>query len=181
MSDRGIREALERLLGLHKVDQVCYINVTVSSVDITKRICSCTAIDGHTEYELPTVKLMAVVDDGILFEPVIGSTVKVIFSQNIEPFVCQYSEIENITLDAKTLIKLNDGSFGGLLKIKETVDRLNAVEKDLNSLKTAFSSWIVIPSDGGAALKTVTAKWMADRIKETKISDLENIKIKHGK
>ena len=181
MSDRAIIESINKATGQHKVDKITYVNAVVNSVNAKKRTCSCTAIDGHTEYELPTVKLMAVVDDGVLFEPVIGSTVKVIFSQNIEPFVCQYSEIENITLDAKTLIKLNDGSFGGLLKIKETVDRLNAVEKDLNSLKTAFSSWIVIPSDGGAALKTVTAKWMADRIKETKISDLENIKVKHGK
>jgi hypothetical protein len=181
MSDREIKEALNKLTGQHKYDQVGYINATVDSVNISKRTCNCTAIDGHTEYDLPGVRLMAVIDDGILFEPVIGSTVKVIYSQNIEPFICQYSEIENITLDAKTLIKLNDGSFGGLIKIGELINKINVIESDLNTLKNVFNLWVVIPSDGGAALKTMAAAWLGKQITKTKISDIENPLVKHGK
>jgi len=180
MSDRSINEAINKMVGTHKVDQVSYCNAEVISVNIQARTCDCIVIDGQTEYDLPNVRLMAVIDDGILFEPVIGSTVKVIFSRLVEPFVCQYSELENITIDAVTTIKFNDGSFGGLLKIKETVDKLNALEKDLNNLKNAFNSWVIVPSDGGLALKTITSAWSGQSLTKTKINDLENKKVKHG-
>lgn len=107
MSDRDIEEGIRRLAGTHNVDQVNYCNAEVISVNIPARTCDCLVIDGHTEYELPSVRLMAIVDDGILFEPVIGSTVKVIYSRLVEPFVCQYSELENITITTKSTVTVN--------------------------------------------------------------------------
>ena len=181
MSDRAIIESIRKIADRHKSDDVTYVDATVDSVNVSKRICSCTCIGGHTEYKLPTVKLMAVVDDGILFEPVIGSTVKVIFSQNIEPFICQYSEIENITIDAKTNIQFNDGSFGGLIKVKELTDKINALESDLNTLKNIFTQWVPVLTDGGTALKTVSASWYSKRLNVTDKSELTNDKITHGK
>lgn len=180
MSDRAINEAINKIVGSHKTDQVTYINAIVESVDLPSRTCSCTAIDGHTEYDLPTVKLMAVVDDGLFIEPVIGSTVKVIFSVNIEPFVCQFSEIQNITIIAKTNITLNDGSYGGLIMIQELVAKMNLLETDLNNLKSIFAAWPVIPADGGASLKAVTAPWSGTLITLTETEDLENPMITHG-
>lgn len=168
------------MVGSHRNDQVTYINAIVESVDLPSRSCSCTAIDGHTEYYLPTVKLMAVVDDGLLIEPVVGSTVKVIFSVNIEPFVCQFSEIQNITIIAKTNITFNDGSYGGMIIIQELVAKINLLENDLNTLKSMFAAWPVIPSDGGASLKAATAPWSGASITLTEIEDLENPMITHG-
>ena len=181
MSDRAIAEAIKKITGQHKVDPVSYCNAEVTAVDVNSRTCSCRVVEGHTAYDLPTVKLMAVVDDGLFLEPVVGSMVKVIFSEIVEPFVCQYSEIENITIDAKTQVTINDGSFGGLVKVQELLDKINAIEKDMNALKTAFSGWIVVPSDGGSALKIATGKWQSDRLTETKKSDIENEKITPGK
>jgi hypothetical protein len=180
MSDRSIIEAINKITGANKLQPVYYLNARVNSVDISHRLCNCTCIDGNTEFMLPSVKLMAVIDDGILIEPVIGSTVKIIFSQNVEAFVCQYSEIENITFDVRTKIKFNDGAFGGLIKIGELIKKINTVENDLNTLKKVFDSWIVAPSDGGAALKTISAAWTGQSITKTVISDLENTKITHG-
>jgi hypothetical protein len=173
MSDRAIIESIYKMVGLHKCDLVTYVNAEVVSVNIKKRV----AVDGHTEYDLPDVKLMASVDDGFLIEPVIGSTVKVIFSQNIEPFICQYSEIENITIDAKTKVKFNDGSFGGLIKIKELTDKLNTLEKDLNTIKNVFATWTPIAE---TVLKTSLSVWSGQQITETKVKDIENPKITHG-
>lgn len=181
MSNRAIVEAITKMTGQHKLDPVYYVNAEVISVDVAKRVCSCQVIEGQTAYELPTVKLMAVVDDGLLLEPRVGSTVKVIFSIIIEPFVCQYSELETVVIDARASIKFNDGSFGGLVKSTDLTDRINAIEDSINDLKTAFSSWIVIPSDGGAALKTATLKWQTESLEKTKVSDIENPKITHGK
>ena len=130
MSDRAIIEAVNKMSGQHKLDQVTYIDSEVISVDIPNRKCSCKAIGGHTDYDFPTVRLMASVDDGILIEPVIGSTIKVIFSQNIEPFAVQFSEIENITIITNTKITFQDGSFGGLVKVEELTAKINALESD---------------------------------------------------
>jgi len=180
MSDRAIIEAIIKMTGQHKVDPVTYVDAEVNSVDVPRRICSCTVIAGHTEYQLNTVKLMAVVDDGLLIEPVVGSSVKIIFSANLEAFVCQYSEIENITIDAKTKIKFNDGSFGGLIKIEELVKKMNTIEQDMNTLKQAFASWVVTPADGALALKVLSTQWSSKSLSKTKVSELENTKITHG-
>ena len=177
MSDRAIIESIIKMVGLHKVDQVVYLDATVKSVDAKKRTCDCVVVSGHTEYDLPGCKLMATVDDGLLIEPVKNSTVKLIFSQNIEPCVIQYSEIENITIDAKTLIKFNDGSFGGLVKIKELTDKINTLEKDLNTLKNIFATWIPLAE---TVLKTSITAWSGQRITTTKVSDLENERVVHG-
>jgi hypothetical protein len=41
-------------------------------------------------------------------------------------------------------------------KLKEVVDELQG---DVTDLKTAFSTWVVAPNDGGAALKASAATW----------------------
>jgi hypothetical protein len=41
-------------------------------------------------------------------------------------------------------------------KLKEAFDEL---QDDVTTLKQAFSSWVVVPSDGGAALKAASATW----------------------
>ena len=165
MSDRAIIEAIIKMTGQHKVDPVTYVDAEVNSVDVPRRICSCTVIAGHTEYQLNTVKLMAVVDDGLLIEPVVGSSVKIIFSANLEAFVCQYSEIENITIDAKTAIKLNDGQFGGLVKVGGLIDYLKGVFADLTQISTSLNTL-------GAPIVLQTK--MPDKQK------FENDKIVHG-
>ena len=175
MSDRAIIEAANKMTGQHKVDQVTYVNAVIDSVDMVNRVCSCTAIDGHTEYQLPTVKLMASVDDGFLIEPEIGSTVKVLFSQNIEPFVVQYSGIKNITIFASTAVQFQDGTFGGLVKVSDLVTKLNALENDLNALKTALVTAIV-------ATPTMVAltPYTSQLFTQTMQSELENTTVKHG-
>ena len=181
MSDRSIHEAIYKMAGLHKVDQVTYVNAVVNSVDLKARTCNCTVIEGHTEYELPTVKLMAVVDDGLFIEPAVGSVVKVLFSELIEPFVAQFSEIENVTIDARQKIQFNDGTFGGMIKIAELVTKINALENDLNTLKAAIASWTPVPCDGGAALKGVITNWSAQSLPVTAVNDIENTMVTHGK
>jgi len=105
---------------------------------------------------------------------------KVIFSQNIEPFAVQFSKIKNITIFASDKIQFNDGSFGGLVKVQELTDKINALENDLNNLKLLFQSWTPVPSDGGAVLKALSSTWAGQTITSTVKSDLENTTILHG-
>lgn len=164
MSDRAIIEAVNKMSGLYKVDQVSYTDTVVESVDTAARTCTCSVLAGNAEYQV-TAKLMAAVDDGLLIEPAVGSTVKLIFSVNVEPFVCQYSEIANITIDAATLIKLNDGSFGGLVKLDGVMNYLKGVFADLTKISTALN---VLGAPVILQTKTPNKK------------DFENEKIKHG-
>ena len=75
-------------------------------------------------------------------------------------------------------IRLMGGQMGGLVKVEELVKKLNAVEKDLNSLKQVFQGWVTVPQDGGAALKTAATTWATQQLTETQKSDIENEKVK---
>ena len=97
---------------------------------------------------------------------------------------------DGITLDAgngmnakltKDGITLNGGQFGGIVKIAELTQKLNAIEDDINALKNVFTSWAPVAQDGGAALKTaVCAAWADNQLTPTQKSDIENEKVKHG-
>ena len=75
-------------------------------------------------------------------------------------------------------VVFNGGSLGGMVKVASLVAKINALESDLNTLKTAFNSWVIVPSDGGAALKTIAATWSDNVITETVQADIENTKVK---
>jgi hypothetical protein len=105
-------------------------------------------------------------------------------------FIELTSEVDKIeiTIDSQKLeidtngFVFNTGNFGGLIKIEELVNKLNRIENDINTLKQIFStSWIPVPNDGGAALKTAAAAWSGNQLNPiTSVSNLENTKVKHG-
>ena len=87
---------------------------------------------------------------------------------------------ESTTIEVSELeILFNGGNLLGLVKIQELTDRLNEYELILKQLQTDFSGWIPVPSDGGAALKTIlTAGYLMKIIPDSTVSDFENEKIK---
>ena len=176
MSDRAIIEAVNKMSGQHKIDQVTYCDAEVLSVDIVNRTCSCKCVSGHTSYDLPTVALMATSTDGLLYEPVIGSIVKVIFSVTIEPFVCQYSEIENITFIANSKVYFNGSDFGGMVKVDELTSKLNNLISQLSSFITTFNTHTHAVS--GAA--TLVPNALGTAPSTFRKSDYENTDIQHG-
>ena len=80
-------------------------------------------------------------------------------------------------------IEINGGKNGGLIKIEDLVSRLNAIEDDINNLKTTLTGWTPVAQDGGAALKTTLTipgtGWATKQLAKTKTSDLEDDKITH--
>lgn len=187
MSDSKIRDAVRQLAGTHLSDEVNILACKVDSVDIDARTCDCTAIGGQGVTEIPNVLLMAEVDDGFLMVPAVDSTVIVCYSKRNVPFVCLFSQIDQVLIIVGSsvlsmkdgAIVFNDGKLGGLINIKDLVSKMNTIEEDLNTIKQAFTSWTPVPEDGGAALKAATASWSAQEITDTQVSDIEDTKIKH--
>ena len=188
-TDRQIKEAIQHLAGTHNKDEIKVVQCEVESVDVDTRTCNVVTISGLATYTIENVALMSAIDDGVLILPKVGSIVIVIHNKKGIKFVSQFSEVESIviitgdtTIEIKDgLVQFNDGSFDGFVKIKDLVEKLNALEKDINNLKNAFTSWTPVPNDGGAALKSSAASWYAQQLQETQQSDLENTKITHGK
>ena len=77
-------------------------------------------------------------------------------------------------------IELNGSNYGGVVKVGDLVDKINTIERDINKLKLAFSTWVTVPNDGGAALKAAAATWYAAQLAITTSSELENTTLSHG-
>lgn len=143
---------------------------------------TCTVLIG--ELEVPDV-LLTPADDGkegkLIITPKTGSMVTVADLSGGELrhlSVVQWGEVEKITLTADS-IELNGGENGGLVNIQDLTDKLNNIEKDINSLKRAFTTWVPVPQDGGSSLKAGVASWAAQQLVQTQVSDLEDDKITH--
>jgi hypothetical protein len=141
---------------------------------------------------LPDVRLRAAIDgvtDGVILWPKQGSSVLVTIIGNDEDtaFVSSVSEVDKVEIRigsisfflTKDEITMNDGSLGGLVKIADLVGKLNVIEQDINNLKTVFSTWVPVPNDGGAALKTASGSWSGSQLAKTLKTDLEDTKITH--
>ena len=73
---------------------------------------------------------------------------------------------------------MNEGALGGMVKVVELTQRLNTIEQDLNSLKSAVAAWVPVAQDGGAALKTAVSTWATSTLTPTQRSDIENQNVK---
>lgn len=143
---------------------------------------TCTVLIG--ELEVPDV-LLTPADEGadgkLVITPKVGSQVTVADLSGGELrqlAVVHWGEVEKISLTADS-IELNGGDNGGLVKIEALTDKINNIEKDINKLKQAFTTWVPVPQDGGSSLKSGVASWAAQQLVQTQVSDLEDDKITH--
>jgi hypothetical protein len=126
-----------------------------------------------TGEELPNIRLVAEESDNNIYViPKVGTNVIIGFVDKMNAILLLPAEVDEVYLRGE--------AEGGLVKVNDLVTKLNNIESDLNTLKTAFSSWVVVPSDGGAALKAITATWSGQQLTQTTVNDLENDNVKHG-
>jgi hypothetical protein len=187
MSD--LRTLMREAVGLDGQDEVCVVMCEVESVNEEARTCSVTTVSDKTETELGTVALMAEANDGFLIIPKVGSVVAVCKTLQLTPFVVMFSEIEKIVMVVGEtgveitdgLIQFNDGSFGGLVKIEELVDKINRLESKVDDLISKYNGHTHPYVDSGApAVTSVTGTQETPIGTQTTVSDLENPNITHG-
>ena len=157
------------------------IRCEVKSVDETKGTVNCQPLNSD-DPEILDVKINANLNPvkGLRFIPSIGSIVYVTFENesDSEGFISLYSEVDKMLIDSNEII-FNGGQNEGLINIIDLVSKLNTLENDINNLKSSFSSWVPVPNDGGAALKTSASSWFGSTLTNTNKSDIEDTKIKH--
>jgi len=200
---KGTREAFELLLAEILKDEEYYSTVgTVVSVDETARTCEVEPVEGATLYD---VRLQSIPSQsgGFLIVPNINSKVVVSYLNSQTAFINLYSSIDRIevngdetvegdltvngdfTMDGDGVVttdsfQFNGGKKGGLIILSNLVSRLNDLEALFTQLQTDLTSWVPVPTDGGAALKALLgAGFLLESIPDSADADFENTKIKH--
>ena len=174
-----LKEVVDELLGnALKQEKIYSIIGTVSNVDEAKRICDVTPLGD--EAKRFAVRLQSAISKkvGIVLIPKDKSDVIISFTNRTQAFVSLTSDLDKILIDTD-LVQFNGGDNDGLVKIGDLITKLNNIENDLNTIKAAFSAWVTVPNDGGAALKAITATWFADTFVPTLQVELEDKNVTH--
>lgn len=166
------------------------VQVVVGKVtDIDESNATCTvSIQGEPiRYD---VQLRSVVNsnDGFVIIPELNSYVLlgIINNNPVHSFIVAYSDIQKvlikntdgITFEISNTIKLNGNQYGGLVKIKELVQRLNAIENAFNELLNDYKMHNHTHPQGATTGLIIPNTQMP--LNNTTINDLENNKIQHG-
>lgn len=116
----------------------------------------------------------------MMIKPAIKSNVLIgiIEGDEAAAFLLAAAEIEKIEVRTSSEIEVDGGDNGGLVLSMALAEKLNALEEDINKLKTAVSGWMPVAQDGGGALKTALSSWAGKQLTKTVRDDLENNKIR---
>ena len=174
---KEIKEAIKSIVG---VPGMMFVMGKVESVG--DETCSVKIAD---RIVINDVRLNASADgnaDNILIKPKVGSMVLMADLSGGELrslVVISFSALESMTVKFEGEVVINGGENEGLVKVVELAEKLNAIENDINNLKSIFSSWVPVVYDGGASLKAAAASWALQSLQTTSKEDIENPKIKH--
>lgn len=134
---------------------------------------TCTVqIDG---LDVPDVRLRASTTDEeseIILVPAVGSAVIVGALSD------DFGQLVILSVDKVDTITVHGGKQGGLVLAPSLVEKLNALEDDINNLKQAIKSAPTVPNDGGSSFKSGLQGWAGTALTKTKQSDIENSKVK---
>ena len=172
MSEDVIKKAIQQIAAPAAARNITAVDGTVLLVDVDARTCLVEVNNGTAITEI-TARISPVVGDGFILIPAVGSGVIVNYSIGIVPYISQFSDVEKVlffvgesTIEIEDgSIVINGGNLGGLIKIDDLVNKLNAIENKLNTIIT----W------GG----TVTPPLSTSPMINTQKTDIEDDKVKH--
>lgn len=164
---RELRERLENIGGGKATN--LYQGVVTDLSDVTCEV----SIDGLS---IPDVRLRASTEvDGaqIIVRPAVGSVVIV------GSLTGDLDHLVVLSMDRAEEVIINGGKLGGLIKVQELTQKLNALESEVNNLKQLFASWVPVKGDGGAVLRGLLGSWAGKRLTPSRREDYEDTKVKH--
>jgi|WetSurMetagenome_2_1015567.scaffolds.fasta_scaffold01806_19 hypothetical protein len=177
-----IKEAIKALAGKNGVVTLL---AKVKAVDQDNALISVYLGDLVIE----DVRLRSIVDgdNGLYIVPEVGSMVLLIRVGGSDDLMAVgFSKYEKVMVKGESVslevnqdnIIFNGNALGSFMAdINKLVGKINALEDDLNNLKTVFTDWAPVAYDGGAALKTASASWASQSIVSTSVDDIKDEKI----
>ncbi len=163
---------------------------SVLEVNEDERSCRCA----YGAVELDDVRLNSIIIDkptGLVLIPKVGSIVllgKVGLSN--ERYIAQYSQVDKLIYKGEKVQLMIDDQNGEIIFNENRLEsficdsnklqeRLNTIEKDVNSAKEVFKNWVPAPQDGGGALKSAISSWAGQGLQETSVDDIKDELIKN--
>lgn len=152
---------------------------TVKSVDESLRTCVVSPVDGA---DLLDVRLEADYEEtatdpkGFFVVPAVGSLVLVSFLDKNDAYISCWTSIAKVIMKTPEWI-FNDGANEGIVIAPELKTQVDKNTEILNQIQTAFTNWVTVPSDGGAALKALSTAFVS--LARADLSSIQNPKIKH--
>jgi hypothetical protein len=165
----SINEIFDLIVSQRVVKKYNAIVAKVVLVDIANKVCDVTTLEGGSIFN---VRLLPSTINGLFIKPSIDSLVLVHMVSDHDYYVTMFSQFDEMDF--------GDGSFGGMTKIDVLTTKINNLESNLNKVTTALNNWIVVASDGGAALKTLITSASITNLNTTIRTELENTKVNHG-
>lgn len=173
----NIKQLLQKIAKDPTVEMYSIV-CSVSAVDETERSVDVKPLNGDAEIFGVRLQSEFNLTTGFCLIPSIDSVVIVTFLNNKTGYVSTFSEIAKVLVNCDE-VTFNDGTNKGIVKVDPLLNKINALENEINQLKSLLSVWVPVPTDGGAALKAISATWSGQPITPTILNDLENTKIKH--
>lgn len=167
--DRSIISSIQKMAGTYGLDQVYLVHGTVTAVDMAAGTCDIDAVSGTATTPMAGIALQAAIGNGLLIIPKIGSDVKVVWSRFTSATIISYSDIEKMYINGLP-IKLNDGTFGGLVKVQELTNKINNLVQTIQTELVKIQTGII--AAGGS--------YTPGTLNTFNKSDYENTKITHG-
>lgn len=181
--DEQIREALKAFSG--KGGAITLL-AEVKTVDEAQAIIS---VNIGNDLILEDIRLRSIVDgdNGVYIIPQIGSQVMLLRFDNSDEFMAVgFSKFDKVIIKGETIslevnqdnIIFNANALGSFLPdINKLITKINNLEQSVNDLKTALSTWVPVPQDGGASLKAGITTWAGQQIIKTTKDDIKDPKI----
>lgn len=163
----------------------------VTAVNAQERSIDCTPLDESAPLVGVNLQSGQEGEVGITLFPRVGSHVLVgLLADGNAGAVLLTDDVEHVEMAIRSGEKsltltagedglvIDEGKHGGLVKVSPLIERLNALERDLNTLRNIFTAWTPVPTDGGTTLKTALTAWAAQPLPLTDRTELENERIK---
>jgi len=145
----------------------------VIEVHRENRLCDVQPLEGAELFDVRICAIQLKQTNGFWIVPKIGSHVVVTMLGANSGFVSMFSEVDEIYLQT------SETDNGGLIIRKELKTEIDKINTFLNTIRTVFNSFVPVPSDGGAALKTAMVSAIQNLQLANIGTNIENEKVKH--
>lgn len=186
-ADKILKKKIKRLIPMQA------LVAKVLNVDENQYTCDVMPLSSTAE--LFKVRLKPTIDNvkkGVIAIPVVGSFIVVGLLNNNEnsAFVISCSNITKyyiigdngnyIELKDDGTLLINGDSFGGLVKVQELTNKINALENLVNNILVTLKNTTIPLAPSGTYPFSPLYTALSNITPITQQSDIENTKVKHG-